>query len=274
MDEQAKILCVDDEKNVLRSLQRLFLDDEYKVYTAQSAMEGLNILHEVGEVQVVVSDYRMPGMNGIEFFREVYKHWPDSIRIVLSGYADTTAVVEAINDGHIYKFIPKPWNDDELSFTIQEGIKHYFLKQNNSQLIEDLMRSNEELRKINETLESAAQKLWIGTNKSPVNQILLDLINMLPIGIIITNSEGNSLVYNHAAGKNFDTAGINIEGPEGNRTLSELLHGHVQKLLSAGWISGTLRSGDRTGWIKGKKFSLENSQGLVLAFDLKEEGDV
>ena len=112
MEERARILCVDDEPNVLRALERMFLDEEYEILTAPSALEGLQALERIQPVQIVVSDYRMPAMNGVDFLREVCRRWPDTVRIVLSGYADTAAVVAAINDGEIYKFIPKPWNDD------------------------------------------------------------------------------------------------------------------------------------------------------------------
>ena len=115
-----KILCVDDERNVLRALERIFLDDDYEIVTAGSGEEGLEIMTESGDCfQVVISDYRMPVMNGVEFLKAVYERWPDSVRIVLSGYADAGAIVAAINEGHIYKFIPKPWNDEELRETIQ-----------------------------------------------------------------------------------------------------------------------------------------------------------
>src|SRR6185369_152755 len=126
-EEPVKILCVDDERNVLRALERIFLDDDYEIVLAGSGDEGLKIMEESGPFQVVISDYRMPAMNGVEFLRVVYERCPETVRIVLSGYADTGAIVAAINDGHIYKFIPKPWNDDELRVTIQNCLERYFL---------------------------------------------------------------------------------------------------------------------------------------------------
>ena len=117
MGEPTRILCVDDEQNVLRSLTRLFLDDPYEILTAASGAEGLLILDQTGTVPVVISDYRMPGMNGVEFLSEVRKWWPETVRIVLSGYADTGAIVSAINEGQIYRFVAKPWNEDELQVT-------------------------------------------------------------------------------------------------------------------------------------------------------------
>ncbi len=129
MEEQIRILLVDDERNVLRSLQRTFLDEDYEILTACSGSEGLSILESVSPVQVIISDYRMPEMNGVDFLREVCKKWPDTVRIVLSGYADTVSIVSAINDGEIYKFIPKPWNDDELKVAIANALERYYLNQ-------------------------------------------------------------------------------------------------------------------------------------------------
>ena len=152
MDEQVRILCVDDERNVLKALERFFLDDEYEIITALSGQEGLELMGSVGPVQVVISDYRMPGMNGVDFLREVCRCWPDTVRIVLSGYADTAAVISAINEGEIYKFIPKPWNDDELKVTLINALERYFLHRHNHQLMERLAESNAELQAMNENL--------------------------------------------------------------------------------------------------------------------------
>ncbi|MEA2102015.1 MAG: response regulator, partial [Thermodesulfobacteriota bacterium] len=128
MGDEISILCVDDEENVLKSLKRIFMDEEdYTIFTAICGQDGLDILEETPDIQIIVADYRMPGMNGVEFLQKVYEKWPDTIRIVLSGYADTASIVDAINKGHIYKFIPKPWNDDELMVTISNAIDRYLL---------------------------------------------------------------------------------------------------------------------------------------------------
>lgn len=143
--DQIRILCVDDDRNVLRALERVFMDDDYEIVLAGSGDEGLNALEESGPFQVVISDYRMPVMNGVEFLKEVYKRWPETVRIVLSGYSDATAIVAAINEGHIYKFIPKPWNDNELRITIQNSLERYFLQKKNHDLLEQLAIVNQVL---------------------------------------------------------------------------------------------------------------------------------
>jgi two-component system, NtrC family, sensor kinase len=137
MGELINILCVDDEPNVLSSLKRLFIDEPYTILTATSAKEGVELLSQ-NNVQIVISDYRMPVTNGVEFLREVRQRWPDTVRIVLSGYADTASIVSAINEGEIYKFIPKPWNDDELKMSIANAIERYYLFRKNAELTAEL----------------------------------------------------------------------------------------------------------------------------------------
>lgn len=109
-----KVLFVDDEKNVLKAIERLFMDDDLELLFADSAETALSTMELNPDVAVVVSDYRMPGMNGVELLRRIYARFPQTVRMVLSGFADTAAVVEAINVGHISRFIPKPWEGDEL----------------------------------------------------------------------------------------------------------------------------------------------------------------
>ena len=106
-----RILFVDDERNVLRSLERLFLEEEYEIFTADSGLEGLEILERSGSFQLIVSDYRMPSMNGVEFLSEVCRRWPETERMILSGYADTAAIVAAINEGPVsYTHLTLPTN--------------------------------------------------------------------------------------------------------------------------------------------------------------------
>ncbi|NJD91135.1 MAG: response regulator [Geobacter sp.] len=150
MAENIKLLCVDDERNVLRALERIFMDDDYEILTAISGEDGLAVLAENSDVQVVISDFRMPGMNGVEFLRQVCEKYPDTVRIVLSGYADTGAVVSAINEGQIYKFVSKPWSDEELRQTVAKAVEAFSLHRQNRALAAEL----ETLRREMELLKS------------------------------------------------------------------------------------------------------------------------
>ncbi|RJX26231.1 MAG: response regulator [Desulfurivibrio sp.] len=129
MSEQVKILLVDDEPNVLRALKRLFIDEDYEIITAASGEEGLSMLEKEYPVQLILSDYQMPSMDGVDFLKRVCQKWPQTIRIVLSGYADMATIVAALNEGQIYKFIAKPWDDNELKVTIAKAIEVYFPSQ-------------------------------------------------------------------------------------------------------------------------------------------------
>ncbi|MCG8436358.1 MAG: response regulator [Gammaproteobacteria bacterium] len=127
--EKLVLLCVDDEKGVLNSLKRLLRTQDFKIITANSAKEGLELLKK-HDVQVVMSDQRMPEMGGAEFLQEVKARHPDAIRVILSGYADVSAVVDAVNKAEIYKFLSKPWNDEELVETVNDCFTQYELRKN------------------------------------------------------------------------------------------------------------------------------------------------
>jgi YesN/AraC family two-component response regulator len=135
MNSPIRILFVDDEHMILKTLRRLFMDSEFETLTADSGEEGINILENDPPVHIVVSDYRMPGMNGVEFLRIVNTKWPETVRMVLSGYADTASVVAAINDGQIFKFIAKPWDDDEFKNTITDAAQKYRNQEHNLEIV-------------------------------------------------------------------------------------------------------------------------------------------
>jgi len=191
MGEPIRILCIDDEQNVLRSLKRLFLDDSYEVLTAPSGAEGLLILAQSGTVPVVISDYRMPGMNGVEFLSEVRKRWPETVRIVLSGYADTGAIVSAINEGQIYRFVAKPWNDDELRVTVANALERYDLGRKNLELTEELRRKNDELTALNRDLERrVVERTEALTTQNRLLTESLGILDNLPMAIVGMDPQG------------------------------------------------------------------------------------
>ncbi len=185
---QGRILCVDDEPNVLRALQRIFIDDDYEIVLASSGEEGLKYLAEEGPFQVVVSDYRMPAMNGVDFLHSVYDRWPETIRIVLSGYADIGAVVSAINEGRIYKFIPKPWDDDELRSTIQECLERFARRENNPATMQNSANANLELE---ENVQGSTEQQG---NHVSTFTFLKNLLAALPVGVVAVDGD-NAIVY-------------------------------------------------------------------------------
>ncbi len=122
MEKKLKLLLVDDEENILSALNRVFRDDNvYEIITAHSAQDALQKVSSVS-VDVVISDQRMPGMGGAELLQKIRDLYPDSIRFLLSGYADVEAIISAINEGDIYRFIKKPWNNEDLKMLVKKAI--------------------------------------------------------------------------------------------------------------------------------------------------------
>lgn len=159
-EEIQKILFVDDEENVLRALKRLFIDENIEVLTATSGKAGIDILKE-NEIAVIISDQKMPEMNGAEFLSKAKEISPDSIRIVLTGYADINAAMDAINKGGAFRYITKPWKDEDIIFLIKESIEKYRLIKENRYLTELAKKQNEELKKWNTQLEIMVQEQTI-----------------------------------------------------------------------------------------------------------------
>lgn len=117
----APVLVVDDEKNILRAVTRLFMDEPGEFLTASSGAAGLDILRSTNGIGVIISDQRMPGMSGAEFLEKSREFAPNAVRIVLTGYADLASAVEAINKGGAWKYLAKPWNDEELVKVVREA---------------------------------------------------------------------------------------------------------------------------------------------------------
>ncbi len=149
------ILLVDDEENILRALERLLRCDGYSILTATGGKAGLQQLqqHTVG---VIVSDQRMPGMTGVEFLSKVKDLYPQTVRIVLSGYTELKSVTDAINKGAIYKFLTKPWEDELLRTNIQEAFAHFELTHENERLARELQKANAKLARLQQELAAHA----------------------------------------------------------------------------------------------------------------------
>jgi DNA-binding NtrC family response regulator len=129
-----KVLLVDDEVSVLRALQRSLVDEDFDVYLAESAAEGLNLLDQ-HEFKVVVSDERMPVMCGSKFLSIVSLQHPQVVSITLTGQASIGTAMTAVNQGAIYRFLLKPWNDTELKLAIRSAIEKYDLEMQNRKLL-------------------------------------------------------------------------------------------------------------------------------------------
>jgi signal transduction histidine kinase len=138
--ERGQLLIIDDEEEILKALKRQFRDD-YEVFVARNADDGYRIMTET-PIQVIISDQRMPGMNGSEFFNRVKTYFPDAVRLLLTGYADIQTVIDAINDGNIFRYVIKPWNPAELATVVREAFTRYDLVVQNRRLLEELQHAN------------------------------------------------------------------------------------------------------------------------------------
>src|SRR5215203_3298794 len=149
------ILVVDDEPNVVKSVQDLLRYD-YRVLGATSAEEGLKIMEE-NEVHCVMTDQRMPETTGVEFLTHVRGEHPDAMRLLFTGYADIRAVIEAINQGNVFRYITKPWDPDELEAVIRQACERYDLIVERKKLLDMLQVQNRELERANAELIQSNQ---------------------------------------------------------------------------------------------------------------------
>lgn len=152
---QPSILCVDDEPNVLSALTRLFRANGMAVRVAESGAAGITMLED-SVADVVISDMRMPGMDGAEFLQAVCKRWPDTVRILLSGQADAASIIDAVNQGEISRYIAKPWEDEQLIAQVQETVDRVRQMRERGQIAATAQRRAEELRALKESLEQNA----------------------------------------------------------------------------------------------------------------------
>lgn len=185
------LLCVDDERGILNSLRRLLRKEDYRILTAGSGPEALAVLEDE-PVQVVLSDYRMPGMTGTALLGEVRHRHPDTVRVVLSGFADAHMIVASINEGEVYRFLSKPWNDDELKATIRQCFEHYHLRLDNERLLRQVHLQNDVLRQMNDDLERTV------TARTRSLQLSQEVLEKLPVPVFGISSDGMVVLVNAA----------------------------------------------------------------------------
>ncbi len=152
----ATLLCVDDEPGILKALQRVFRRQPYTVLTAESGARALAILADE-PVNLILSDMRMPQMSGAEFLREAAQLQPGAVRILLTGYSDLESTVSAVNEGRIFRYLSKPWNDEELRAAVASGLDLQFLEAEHRRLLALTELQNQQLREVNADLESRVE---------------------------------------------------------------------------------------------------------------------
>ena len=151
-----RILFVDDEVNILQSLKRVFRKEKTRIDFVSDSAEAIEKI-STEKYSVIVSDMRMPKLNGIDILKAAQKQQPDSVRIVLSGYTDKNHLLEAINEGHIHRFISKPWDEDEFKLSIKDAIHRFEFIQKEKEWTQLLADKNKRLKQLNENLEEMVQ---------------------------------------------------------------------------------------------------------------------
>lgn len=179
MSQVKKMLLVDDEPNITRSIKRICRGKGYDIYVADSADQALKIIVEEG-IQVVLSDQLMPNMTGTELFEKIQNEHPSIIRILLTGYTAIESLTCAVNKGAVFKILFKPWDDEALLQTINDAFEYYFIRDENKQL-------TEKLKILNANLESkVAEKtrdLSLHVKRLQLSQKLFELLPSFSIGI-------------------------------------------------------------------------------------------
>jgi DNA-binding response OmpR family regulator len=178
-----RILLVDDEKAILTSLKRLLRNEPYEVVTASNAEEALRIL-EQAPAELIISDQLMPNKTGLELLREIRRRWPDTIRIILSGYTQVNTIIAAINEGAVYKFLAKPWNDEELKLHIRRAIEQHSLEKENCRMADEIIAQNRKLIELNKRLNQEATDANYGLSFAQ------ELLESLDLGVIGVDDSG------------------------------------------------------------------------------------
>lgn len=187
---RSRLLIVDDEEAILETMTYTF-EDDYEVITATDPRRALELLDDHAPVAAVLTDQRMPGMTGVEFLTRVFEKHPTTTRMILTGFADMEAILRAINDGHVYAYISKPWEPDQLKQVVRRAVEHHALQVENARLLSHLQHSNALLEAVMDRLGMGAiatdetgivqaangpARTFLATETDPRGRSLLELL--------------------------------------------------------------------------------------------------
>ncbi len=256
------ILVVDDEDAILESLE-LTLGSEYQIFTATSGERGLEILDRE-QIALVISDQVMPGMSGVEFLEEVIARNPRAIRMMLTGYSDMPSLIRAINDGRIYRYLPKPWEPDDLRINVKRALEVYELSNENVQLADALAEANDRLRAENVYLrrEVEARYSFEGIiGDAPAMQKIFDVtekVAQTDATVLLTGETGT--------GKDLIARAIHYAGSRKDRKFVAQNCGALPDTLLESELFGHKR-GSFTGAHADKKGLFEVADGGTIFLD-------
>lgn len=217
------LLLVDDEGNIVSALKRLLRTHDFRILTANSGQGGLEVLTK-NPVDVIISDQRMPGMTGVEFLGKAKELYPDTVRIVLSGYTELHSVTDAVNQGAIYKFLTKPWDDDQLLEHIHEAFRHKGMADENRRLNLEVLTANQELAQANRRLEDLLQQKQQQIIRDEVSlDIVREALQQIPLAVIGVDDSDTIVFANDEAQALFEDA-PSILGSDVNQLIPDLAH--------------------------------------------------
>lgn len=230
------VLLVDDEPENLRALERT-LRSQFTIHTADNGPQGLEKLKE-HTFSVVVSDQRMPGMLGTEFLAEVAKHYPFTTRIILTAYTDSREMLDAINRAEIYRYITKPWNNEELMLAVAQGVERSRLLKENQRLVGELTQLNQSLEKLVEQRTSELRAANEKLNELAMTDPLTKIHNRRAFMSRFSDELDRSKRYNHQITvamidvdhfKKFNDMEGHLCGDEALRKIAQLFMSRLRK---------------------------------------------
>jgi len=234
--DQPYILCVDDEPGIVRAIRRILKPEPVTVLIAASGPEGLEILRKQ-PVSLILTDYRMPEMNGIEFLEQAAPLCPDAFRMILTGYAEAHVLVEAVNRGQIYKILYKPFQEEDIKLTVRSGLEHHARNRENRALLEELGQRNKQLAILNQKLKTGLEGTKADlTISSTALGMAQQLLNEIPAAVIGIEPSGQIVFANRLANVWFTPqTALRIASLVGAWTtdvLPESIQEHLKKMIA------------------------------------------
>ena len=217
------LLLVDDEEYILSALNRVFRREGYRILRADGAAAGLALLGG-NDVGVIIADQRMPGMTGVEFFSQVKERYPDTIRIMLSGFTELESVTAAINRGAIYKFLTKPWEDDLLRSHVGEAFEYYEWRLESKRVSRELQHAKQDLEK-----KVARQGREVKFSLKAL-QTAHGILDELPAVVLGVSADGDIAMANRRAREVLGDNGISLLGQDAGSVLPPKLWAACERL--------------------------------------------
>lgn len=264
------LLLVDDEVSVLNALKRLFRRAGYTVYTAEGGVEALMLMAD-NDIAVVLSDFRMPGMTGDELLREVKNRYPDTVRMILSGFADMDVVMASLNDGAIFKFLVKPWENDFLLRQLEEAFEHWQQEQDQKALSRLAMGAEEALfdvdrdgRVVHLTASAAQHCGWHADEArgKALNELMPSMTELERV--LLLHPDGSRLSVRNAQGRPVELHSIRTDSGHWTVKLSTRVSEDAQSIYAMG-IEGLLDEGGLKASLK-QLMQLDNNAVFSLIY--------